>query len=64
MINKLFVLNGTESHNFEVGKRYIYSEVYSIVTGIFISNIGYNVEFEDGSFMDVVTDNVMVYRKG
>jgi hypothetical protein len=57
----LVVLNGTEGHKFEVGKKYSDTEIPIKVTEIFQCEDFFVVNFEDDSRVNVVTDNVLVF---
>jgi hypothetical protein len=64
LITKLVVLNGTEGHKFEVGTKYTNTDKVKIVTSIIPSEDFYVVNFEDKSYVNVVTDNVLVFYAG
>lgn len=65
MIKRLHVLNGTESHDFEVGERYMHFTCNQTVVEIKLitdgKRDGYRVIFEDKSFVDVITENIFVF---
>ena len=62
MIKKLLVLNGTEGHKFEVGKQYINTDDVLIVKEIErLDDDACIVYFNDGSRIDVVTKNILVF---
>jgi hypothetical protein len=63
LITKLVVLNGTEGHRFEVGKKYTDTNDPKIVKDISQVQGDYLVEFEDSSYADVKTNNVLVFYK-
>lgn len=64
MINKLIVLNSMEGHKFEAGKPYVYSDINTTVKDIEITSIGYRVNFDDNSSMEILSNNVMLFRSG
>jgi 3-deoxy-D-manno-octulosonic acid (KDO) 8-phosphate synthase len=65
MIKRVHVLNGTESHDFKVGERYINFGTDQVVVDIKLitdgKRDGYRVIFEDKSFVDVITENILVF---
>jgi hypothetical protein len=63
LITKLVVLNGTEGHKFEVGKKYTDTNDPKIVKDISQLQGYYSVQFEDSSYVDIKTNNVLVYYK-
>lgn len=64
MIQKLIVLNNTEGHKFEVGKPYVYFDINQMVREITIISQGHRIIFDDKSHMDVLTNNVMLFKSG
>jgi hypothetical protein len=62
LIKKLIVLNGTEGHKFEVGKVYANTSNPQTVKEILITGIGHMVIFENDEYVDILTDNVMVFN--
>jgi hypothetical protein len=61
MIRKLIVLNGSEGHKFEVGNQYANSETQIVEKITILGHGGYRVYFESKDFVDVMTDNVLVF---
>lgn len=62
MIRKLIVLNGTEGHKFEVGNQYANSEIQMVENITVIPSGGYRVWFEGNDYVDVLTNNVLVFK--
>lgn len=63
MLNKLVILNGTEGHTFEVGKEYVLSDLRKTVGNIAITHLGYRVWFDDVSYVDVISNNVLAFSE-
>lgn len=61
MIKKLLVLNGTEGHKFIVGNQYANTEDTQIVKEIFPTEQGFTVMFENKAYVEILTNNVMVF---
>lgn len=61
-IRKLIVLNGTEGHKFVVGEQYANSEVQIVEKITVLGHGGYRVYFVDSGFVDVMTNNVLLFH--
>lgn len=63
MLSKLAILNGTEGHTFEVGRKYAFSDVCKTVGNIVVTQQGYRVWFDDASYVDVMSNNVLLFSE-
>lgn len=61
MIKKLLVLNGTEGHKFEVGKQYVNSDDVQVIDKIFPTEEGFTVMFKSENYVQILTQNVLVF---